>query len=136
MDTIASTSASKCSSIELLPKAMHRLAVLHLVNPSTAQWSGNLAPQVQCLLGDDVALVPFKEWVDDLSARAEQDDAGEQEDLPAAKLVEIFLAIGKADSKRPVFYLEQSTKASKGLGTLQAVSFKWLEHWWKQWAAS
>lgn len=133
--TISSTPASSiCSSIEALStKSKNRLAVLHFLNPSTARWSDDFAPQVQRLLGEDVALVSFDQWVEDLSARAEENGAGEQEDLPAAKLVDFFQEIGKADSKRPVFCLEQSTKASEKLGALQAVSFEWLEHWWEQW---
>lgn len=144
MDTTATSStpaSSICSSnleedLSSSSKEKGSLDVLHFINPSTAQWSQDFAPHIQKLLGEDVALVAFEEWVEELSRHAEKDDGDVQDTLPAVKLVDFFQDIARADGKRPVFSLEQSLKESEGLQGLEAVSMEWLEHWWKQWTTS
>jgi thioester reductase-like protein len=109
------------------------LTFLHFVNPHSTNWH-DLAPSIAKLLGEDVSLVSFSEWVEGLSAPIDQNDSNDNQDLPAAKLIGFWLQIRDCGSMRPRFSVGKSLKASEKLNHLRSVSFEWLERWWHQWS--
>lgn len=103
---------------------------LHLVNPQKAQWQ-DVAAQVAPMLGDNLQVVPYKEWLHALTTTV--DSANEFSDIPAAKLVEFFNEIGADGAKRPVFACDAAQKCSSTLRNLPPVSTEWLGRWIRQW---
>nr|POE88446.1 non-canonical non-ribosomal peptide synthetase fub8 [Quercus suber] len=126
------------SSVPQSPEGPHvmssSLMFLHFVNPRSVDWR-DLAPSVAKLLGDDVQLVSFDEWLEGLSASLGQHDSVHGEDeLPAAKLIDFLRDIACGSGARSEFSVEESLKASEDLRSLQPISYESLEHWWHQWS--
>jgi len=114
-------------------KTLSSLEFLHFVNPRSINWH-DLAPSVAKLLGDDVQIVSFADWLEEVSSSIDQDDSGERPDLPAAKLVDFWQEMAKCDSERPLFSMDESLKVSEKLHGLESVSLEWMERWCLQWS--
>lgn len=122
-------------SLEISPKQQSPAAFVHLVNPHSLNWQ-DLAPSVAKLLGDEVQLVSFQQWMSELSARTESSEDGGDEDLPAAKLLDFLNEMSEGGDMRPMFSVEKSWDMSRGLRSLPPVSGEWMERWCYQWAAA
>lgn len=112
----------------------------HLVNPRTTDWPilvRSLAP----LLGEDIQLVSFIEWVALLKESASTGSGfwGVDEGInPAAKLVDFFAtlqdkAVRLPKAKSTLLETKETVKVSKTLASLEAVGPDWIRMWVRQW---
>lgn len=105
----------------------------HGVNPRTVPWE-NLAEAVRDFYGDGVIkkLVSFKEWVELLeNSTATTDDVDKN---PGIKLLDFYQGLAMGEGQGVEFSMERTTKSSKTMKEMQAVTPELMQNWCRQWA--
>ena len=111
------------------------IPVYHGENPEFARWI-DLLPTVQnSLVGSNMRVVTWGEWVDALSKT--QHAAADVEQNPGLKLLDFFEALRRDDDAGltlPIMDTERAEMKSGVLAGLKPVGAVWMEIWLKQWA--
>ncbi|KAK1726116.1 thioester reductase domain-containing protein [Colletotrichum acutatum] len=105
----------------------------HGVNPRTVPWE-TLAEAVREFYGDGVIkkLVSFKEWVELLeNSTATTDDVDKN---PGIKLLDFYQDLAMGEGQGVEFSMERTTKSSKTMKEMQAVTPELMQNWCRQWA--
>ncbi|KAK1717672.1 thioester reductase domain-containing protein [Colletotrichum lupini] len=105
----------------------------HGVNPRTVLWE-TLAEAVREFYGDGVIkkLVSFKEWVELLeNSTATTDDVDKN---PGIKLLDFYQGLAMGEGQGVEFSMERTTKSSKTMKEMQAVTPELMQNWCRQWA--
>ncbi|KAK1493730.1 thioester reductase domain-containing protein [Colletotrichum cuscutae] len=105
----------------------------HGVNPRTVPWE-TLAEAVREFYGDGVIkkLVSFKEWVELLeNSTATTDDVDKN---PGIKLLDFYQGLAMGEGQGVEFSMERTTKSSKMMKEMQAVTPELMQNWCRQWA--
>ncbi|EXF76803.1 thioester reductase domain-containing protein [Colletotrichum fioriniae PJ7] len=105
----------------------------HGVNPRTVPWE-KLAEAVREFYGDSVIkkLVSFKEWVELLeNSTATTDDVDKN---PGIKLLDFYQGLAMGEGQGVEFSMERTTKSSKTMKEMQAVTPELMQNWCRQWA--
>ncbi|KXH35137.1 thioester reductase domain-containing protein [Colletotrichum simmondsii] len=105
----------------------------HGVNPRTVPWE-TLAEAVREFYGDGVIkkLVTFKEWVELLeNSTATTDDVDKN---PGIKLLDFYQGLAMGEGQGVEFSMERTTKSSKTMKEMQAVTPELMQNWCRQWA--
>ncbi|KAI3541377.1 thioester reductase domain-containing protein [Colletotrichum abscissum] len=105
----------------------------HGVNPRTVPWE-TLAEAVREFYGDGVIkkLVSFKEWVELLeNSTATTDDVDKN---PGIKLLDFYQGLAMGEGQGVEFSMERTTKSSKTMKEMQAVTPELMQNWCRQWA--
>ncbi|KAK1701537.1 thioester reductase domain-containing protein [Colletotrichum godetiae] len=105
----------------------------HGVNPRTVPWE-TLAEAVREFYGDGVIkkLVSFKEWVELLeNSAATTDDVDKN---PGIKLLDFYQGLAMGEGQGVEFSMERTTKSSKTMKEMQAVTPELMQNWCRQWA--
>ncbi|KAI0441964.1 male sterility protein-domain-containing protein [Xylaria telfairii] len=122
--------------MDVLDHELHRThdshcQVYHIANPNKTSW-GALLPATCHVLGNNVGLVPFHEWVHKL-----QQQAGKGYDvqkLPALKILPFYKSmVAPPEARMPVLGTEHTLEVSKALAKVDAVQGVWMEHWIQAW---
>ncbi|KAK7436459.1 hypothetical protein CaCOL14_003810 [Colletotrichum acutatum] len=105
----------------------------HGVNPRTVPWE-TLAEAVMEFYGDGVIkkLVSFKEWVELLeNSTATTDDVDKN---PGIKLLDFYQDLAMGEGQGVEFSMERTTKSSKTMKEMHAVTPELMQNWCRQWA--
>ncbi|KXH65933.1 thioester reductase domain-containing protein [Colletotrichum salicis] len=105
----------------------------HGVNPRTVPWE-TLAEAVREFYGDGVIkkLVPFKEWLELLeNSAATTDDVDKN---PGIKLLDFYQGLARGEGQGVEFSMDRTTKSSKTMKEMQAVTPELMQNWCRQWA--
>ncbi|GJC82972.1 non-canonical non-ribosomal peptide synthetase FUB8 [Colletotrichum liriopes] len=104
----------------------------HGVNPRTVPWE-KLAEAVKSYYGDNIKkLVPFKEWVQALEESASSTD--DMDKNPGIKLLDFYQGLASAGGQGVELSMERTTKSSKTMREMQAVTPELMQNWCRQWA--
>ena len=144
-DSLASMSDIDWIPIDLLSTIIATLAlhsasapktqtqVFHTVNPSTVSWN-SLLPDIHNELGQDVKVVPFKNWLQALRASAREATTEEAlEANPAVKLMGFYEGLRDDARKLPRLETKETEMASPGLRAVGPVRSEWMVKWIRQW---
>ncbi|KAI0457437.1 male sterility protein-domain-containing protein [Xylaria acuta] len=107
--------------------------VYHVANPSKTSW-GALLPATCHVLGSDVGLVPFHEWVHKLQEKARKDYDVQR--LPALKILPFYKAMAAPpEARMPVLDTTHTLTVSETLANLEPVQGVWMERWIPAWTS-
>lgn len=122
--------------MDVLDHELHRnhdshCQVYHIANPNKTSW-GALLPATCHVLGSNVGLVPFHEWVHKLQQQASKDY--DVQKLPALKILPFYKSmIAPPEARMPVLGTKHTLEVSKALANVDAVQGVWMEHWIPAW---
>ncbi|KAK2030283.1 thioester reductase domain-containing protein [Colletotrichum zoysiae] len=105
----------------------------HGVNPRTVPWE-ELVGAVRSYYGDSIReVVPFAEWV-----RILEESAGSTDDIgknPGVKLLDFYKGLASAGGHAAAeFSMERTTKTSRTMREMRAVTPELMYNWCRQWA--
>ncbi|KAK2061525.1 thioester reductase domain-containing protein [Colletotrichum caudatum] len=107
----------------------------HGVNPRTVPWR-ELAGAVRSYYGDSIReVVPFAEWVRILEESAGSADGIDKN--PGVKLLDFYKNLASAGGSAAAaaeFSMERTTKASRTMREMRAVTPELMHNWCRQWA--
>jgi thioester reductase-like protein len=116
---------------ELEIKAGSKCQVYHITNPRKTSWAA-LLPATTHVLGENVGLVPFHEWVDRLQRQGKL-----HYDLtryPALKILPFYKGmIASPEARMAVLDTTHTLAVSKTLASVEAVQGIWMERWIQPW---
>ncbi|KAI0186100.1 hypothetical protein EV127DRAFT_463436 [Xylaria flabelliformis] len=107
--------------------------VYHIANPRKTSW-GALLPATCHVIGNDIRLVSFHEWVQKLQEHARKDY--DVQKLPALKILPFYKAMAAPpEARMPVLDTTHTLIVSKALANLDAVQGVWMERWIPAWTS-
>ncbi|KAI1752713.1 male sterility protein-domain-containing protein [Xylaria castorea] len=107
--------------------------VYHIASPRKTSW-GALLPATCHVLGKDIGLVPFHEWVHKLQEQSRMNCDAQK--LPALKILPFYKAmIAPPEARMPVLDTTHTVIVSKALANLDAVQGVWMERWIPAWTS-
>ncbi|KAI0096933.1 male sterility protein-domain-containing protein [Nemania sp. FL0031] len=114
-----------------------RCQVYHISNPHKTTW-GALLPATCQILGSDIKLVTFHEWVRRLQL---QGSVGyDVERFPALKILPFYKGmVASPEAKLPVLDTQNLLSVSTTLASVEEVQGIWMERWiqsWNKWHVS
>ncbi|KAI0468452.1 male sterility protein-domain-containing protein [Xylaria cf. heliscus] len=105
--------------------------VYHIANPHKTSW-GALLPATCHVLGSNIRLVPFQEWVHELQEEGSKDY--DIQKLPALKILPFYKAmVAPPEARMPVLDTTQTALVSRALANVEAVQGVWMERWIAAW---
>ena len=117
-----------------MPRDGEMMRMFHAVNPRSCEWQ-DLLPAVRESLGQDILVIPFEGWVQELqdSIEAKEMDAGAH---PGVKLMAFFQGMvrdGQRAKESVRLATAETEQCSKTLRGLEPVRVEWMKMWLKQW---
>ena len=107
--------------------------VFHTINPSIVTWN-TLLPNIQNALGQNLTVVPFKNWLQTLRASAREATTEEALDTnPAVKLMDFYEGLLNDAHRIPKLETKETEMASPGLREVGPVRSEWMVKWIRQW---
>ncbi|KAI0547105.1 male sterility protein-domain-containing protein [Xylaria curta] len=107
--------------------------VYHVANPRKTSW-GALLPATCHVIGNDIRLVSFQEWVQKLQEQAGKDY--DVQKLPALKILPFYKAMAASpEARMPVLDTTHTLIVSKALASLDEVQGVWMERWIPAWTS-
>ncbi|TRX94236.1 hypothetical protein FHL15_005004 [Xylaria flabelliformis] len=107
--------------------------VYHIANPRKTSW-GALLPATCHVIGNDIRLISFHEWVQKLQEHAKKDY--DVQKLPALKILPFYKNMAAPpEARMPVLDTTHTLIVSKALANLDAVQGVWMERWIPAWTS-
>ncbi|KAI1121295.1 male sterility protein-domain-containing protein [Nemania abortiva] len=118
---------------ELGSSSRGRCQVYHISNPHKTTW-GALLPATCQILGSNIGLVPFHEWVHKLQQQGSREyDVNK---LPALKILPFYKGmIAPPEARLPVLDITHTLTVSPALASVGEVQGIWMERWIRSWNA-
>ncbi|KAJ8132621.1 hypothetical protein O1611_g996 [Lasiodiplodia mahajangana] len=108
-----------------------RCQVYHISNPHKTTW-GALLPATCQILGGNMKLVPFHEWVQRLQQQGYTEY--DVEKFPALKILPFYKGmVASPEVKLPVLDTKHTLAVSKALANVGEVQGIWMERWIQSW---
>ncbi|KAJ2992582.1 hypothetical protein NUW58_g824 [Xylaria curta] len=116
---------------ELSSRSRSCCQVYHIANPRKTSW-GALLPATCHILGGDISLVPFPEWVHKLEEQAGKEYNVQK--IPALKLLPFYKTmVTSPEARMPALDTKNTIGISKALANVEAVKGVWMERWIQSW---
>lgn len=125
---------SQTRTNQVWEKTGPKTSVSHVVNPSTVSWK-SLLPSIKQALEKQTGVaqrtVPYKEWLEELSATPRTTEAAEER--PGIKLLDFYESLVPEGGGLPRLATDQTAKLSQAIATMGAIDaalmIKWIEQW-------
>jgi len=110
------------------------LSMSHLVNPSITSWTSLVSAIKRSLseeTGKEVRVVPFQEWLKELSSSPRTAEAAEQR--PGIKLLDFYEGLAMEGAGLPRLATKLTSELSETVKGMDAIDAELMEKWLRQW---